>query len=95
MVRAERSGGDAVRQAPATEDSVRAAGLIEPARPVMDRGYQSATWLGWVKALVKEGKRADEAGYLVGYNSRTDLSSLSQRPDEWHENQTDDEYQNQ
>ena len=25
--------------------------LIELARPAMDLGYQSSTWLGWVKAL--------------------------------------------
>jgi LuxR family maltose regulon positive regulatory protein len=42
---------DAIRHALAAEDFEYAAGLIELARPAMDLGYQSSTWLGWVKAL--------------------------------------------
>jgi LuxR family maltose regulon positive regulatory protein len=45
---------DAVRHALAAEDFERAAGLIELAWPAMDIGFQSATWLGWVKALPDE-----------------------------------------
>ncbi len=42
---------DAIRHALAAKDFECAAGLIELARPAMDLGYQSSTWLGWVKAL--------------------------------------------
>ena len=35
----------------------------------------------------------DCVSFLLDYH--TDLGSLSQRPDKWHENQTDNEYQNQ
>jgi LuxR family transcriptional regulator, maltose regulon positive regulatory protein len=45
---------DAIRHALAAEDFERAAGLIERAWPAMDRSYQSATWLGWAKALPDE-----------------------------------------
>jgi len=48
------SPGDAIRHALAAEDFERAAGLIELAWPAMDISYQSATWLGWVKALPDE-----------------------------------------
>jgi LuxR family transcriptional regulator, maltose regulon positive regulatory protein len=42
---------DAIRHALAAGDFERAAGLIELAWSAMDVSYQSATWLGWVKAL--------------------------------------------
>jgi ATP/maltotriose-dependent transcriptional regulator MalT len=42
---------DAIRHALAAEDFERAAGLIELAWSAMDLSYQSARWLGWVKAL--------------------------------------------
>jgi LuxR family maltose regulon positive regulatory protein len=42
---------DAIRHALAAKDFERAAGLIELAWSAMDLSYQSATWLGWVKAL--------------------------------------------
>lgn len=42
---------DAIRHALAGEDFDRAADLIERVWLVMDISYQSATWLGWVKAL--------------------------------------------
>ncbi len=42
---------DAIRHALAAEDFERAAALIELAWSAMDHSYQSATWLGWVKAL--------------------------------------------
>ena len=45
---------DAVRHALAAKDFERAAGLVELAWPEMDRSFQSATWLGWVKALPDE-----------------------------------------
>ena len=52
----EREGvwDDAVRHALAAEDLERAAGLIERAWADMDRRFQSATWLRWVKALPDE-----------------------------------------
>jgi LuxR family maltose regulon positive regulatory protein len=42
---------DAILHALAAKDFEYAAGLIELARPAMDLGYQSSTWLRWVKAL--------------------------------------------
>jgi LuxR family maltose regulon positive regulatory protein len=42
---------DAIRHALAAKDFVSAAGLIERAWPAMDGRFQSATWLGWAKAL--------------------------------------------
>ncbi len=62
---------DAIRHALAAEDFERAAGLIELAWPAMDISYQSATWLGWVKALPDELVRTrpvlsrDYAGALL------------------------------
>ena len=57
---------DAVRHALAAEDFERAAGLVELAWPSMDRSFQSATWLGWVKALPDELVRARPV-LSVGY----------------------------
>jgi len=56
----ERNGmpADAIRHAFAAEDYKRAAGLIELEWRAMDRSFQSATWLGWVKALPDELVRA-------------------------------------
>jgi LuxR family maltose regulon positive regulatory protein len=45
---------DAIRHALAAEDFERAADLVEVTWPAMDRSYQSATWLGWTKALPDE-----------------------------------------
>ena len=45
---------DAIRHALAAEDFERAAGLIEMAWSAMNLGYQSSTWLGWVKTLPEE-----------------------------------------
>jgi LuxR family maltose regulon positive regulatory protein len=45
---------DAIHHALAAEDFERAAELIELAWSAMDVSYQSATWLGWVKALPDE-----------------------------------------
>jgi LuxR family maltose regulon positive regulatory protein len=45
---------DAIRHALAAGDFERAAGLIELAWSAMDISYQSAAWLGWVKALPDE-----------------------------------------
>jgi LuxR family transcriptional regulator, maltose regulon positive regulatory protein len=42
---------EAIRHALAAEDFDRAAGLMELAWSGMDISYQSATWLGWAKAL--------------------------------------------
>jgi LuxR family maltose regulon positive regulatory protein len=49
----ERAGSlaDAVRHAFGAEDMERAAGLLETAWPEKDRSYESARWLGRVKAL--------------------------------------------
>ncbi len=50
---------DAIRHALAAEDFERAADLIEPARTaILGSSFQSATWLGWVKALPDELVRA-------------------------------------
>ncbi|MCA1706891.1 MAG: LuxR C-terminal-related transcriptional regulator, partial [Actinobacteria bacterium] len=57
---------DAIRHALAAEDFERAAGLVELAWPAMDRSLQSATWLGWVKALPDELVRARPV-LSVGY----------------------------
>ena len=57
---------DAVRHALAAEDFERAAGLAELAWPAMDRSFQSATWLGWAKALPDELVRARPV-LSVGY----------------------------
>jgi LuxR family maltose regulon positive regulatory protein len=57
---------DAIRHALAAKDFERAAGLIELAWSAMDLSYQSATWLGWVKALSDDQIRARpvlSAGY--------------------------------
>jgi LuxR family maltose regulon positive regulatory protein len=45
---------DAIRHALAAEDFERAADLVEVTWRAMDRSYQSATWLGWAKALPDE-----------------------------------------
>lgn len=42
---------DAIRHALAAQDFARAAGLIERVWPVMDGSFQTATWLGWARAL--------------------------------------------
>ncbi|MDQ3249605.1 MAG: helix-turn-helix transcriptional regulator, partial [Chloroflexota bacterium] len=42
---------DAIRHALAAQDFARAAGLVELAWPAMDGRFQSATWLGWARAL--------------------------------------------
>ncbi len=60
------SPADAVRHALAAEDFERAAGLVELAWPAMDGRFQSATWLGWVKALPDELVRARPV-LSVGY----------------------------
>ena len=54
--RCERNGlrADATCHAFAAQDFERAAGLIELAWPQMDRNFQTAAWLGWVKALPDE-----------------------------------------
>jgi len=49
---------DAVRHALAAEDFERAAGLIELAWQAMESSFQTAAWLGWVKALPNEMIRA-------------------------------------
>jgi LuxR family maltose regulon positive regulatory protein len=59
---------DAVRHALAAEDFERAAGLIELAWPAINRGYEDATWLGWVKSLPDEIVRVRPV-LSVGYAS--------------------------
>jgi len=49
---------DAIRHALAAQDFERAAGLIEQVWLAMDLNYQSATWLGWAKALPDDLIRA-------------------------------------
>jgi LuxR family maltose regulon positive regulatory protein len=60
------SPADAIRHALAAEDFERAAGLVELAWPAMDWSFQSAAWLGWVKALPDELIRARPV-LSVGY----------------------------
>ena len=57
---------DAIRHALAAQDFDRAANLIERVWLAMDISYQSATWLGWVKALPNELVRARPV-VSVGY----------------------------
>ena len=57
---------DAVRHALAAEEFERAAGLIELAWPAMDSSFQSASWLGWVRALPDELVRTRSV-LSVGY----------------------------
>jgi LuxR family maltose regulon positive regulatory protein len=49
---------EAIRHALAARDFPRAAGLVELAWPAMDGRFQSATWLGWARALPDELIRA-------------------------------------
>jgi LuxR family maltose regulon positive regulatory protein len=44
----------AIRHALTAEDFERAAGLIELAGPMVEESSQTATWLGWVRALPDE-----------------------------------------
>ncbi len=57
---------EAIRHALAAKDSDRAAELIERVWLAMDRSYQSATWLAWVKALPEEVVHARPV-ICVGY----------------------------
>ena len=57
---------DAIRHALAAEDFERAAALVELAWPAIFKGFQPATWLGWVKALPDELVRARPV-LSVGY----------------------------
>jgi len=45
---------DAIRHALAAKDFARAAGLVERAWPAMDGSFQTATWLGWARAIPDE-----------------------------------------
>ncbi len=57
---------EAVSHAFTVEDFERAADLVELTWRLMDRRFQSATWLGWAKALPEEQVRARpvlSAGY--------------------------------
>jgi LuxR family maltose regulon positive regulatory protein len=49
---------DAIRHALAANDFARAAELVERVWPAMDGRFQSATWLGWARALPDELIRA-------------------------------------
>ncbi|HSB23224.1 MAG TPA: hypothetical protein VLE94_08950, partial [Burkholderiaceae bacterium] len=49
---------EAIRHALAAQDFERAADLIERVWLAMDLNYQSATWLGWAKALPDDLIRA-------------------------------------
>jgi len=49
---------DAIRHALAAKDFARAASLVELAWPAMDGRFQSATWLGWARAIPDEVVRA-------------------------------------
>ena len=57
---------DAIRHALAAKDFERAADLIERVWLAMDLSYQSATWLGWAKALPDDLIRARPV-LSVGY----------------------------
>ncbi len=45
---------DAIRHALAAKDFARAATLVERAWPAMDGSFQTATWLGWARAIPDE-----------------------------------------
>lgn len=60
------SPADAVRHALAAGEVERSARLIEQAWPTMNRAHQSATWLGWARALPDSAVRASPA-LSVGY----------------------------
>jgi LuxR family transcriptional regulator, maltose regulon positive regulatory protein len=49
---------DAIRHALAAKDFARAADLVELVWPAMEGRFQSATWLGWARALPNELVRA-------------------------------------
>jgi LuxR family transcriptional regulator, maltose regulon positive regulatory protein len=69
---------DAIHHALAAKDFEHAAALIELARPEMDRRLQTATWLGWVKALPETLVNTRPvlcAGYAWALISSTDLEA--------------------
>ena len=73
---------DAIRHALAAEDFERVAGLAELAWPVMDGSFQSATWLGWVKALPDELIRARpvlSVGYALVLLNSGELEAVEAR----------------
>jgi LuxR family maltose regulon positive regulatory protein len=73
---------DAIRHALAAGDFERAAGLIELAWQAMDRSFQSATWLGWAKALPDESVRVRpvlSAGYARALLDVGELEAVDAR----------------
>jgi LuxR family maltose regulon positive regulatory protein len=73
---------DAIRHALAAGDFERAAGLIELAWQAMDRSFQSATWLGWAKALPDELVRARpvlSVGYALASLDGGELEAVDAR----------------
>jgi len=73
---------DAIRHALAAGDFERAAGLIELAWQAMDRSFQSATWLGWAKALPDESVRVRpvlSAGYARALLDVGELEAVDPR----------------
>lgn len=81
--------GDAIRHALAAKDFDRAADLIEKVWLVMDINYQSATWLGWVKALPKAFVLARPvvcvgcAWALLGVGELENVESYLQDAERW------------
>ncbi len=76
------SSSDAVRHALTAEDFERAAALVELAWPAMDGSFQSARWLGWVKALPDELVRTRpvlSAGYAWALLSCGELEASEAR----------------
>lgn len=76
---------DAIRHALAAEDYARAAGLIELAWPAMDGRFQSATWLGWARALPDELVRARpvlDAAYAWALLNGGELEAAESRLEE-------------
>jgi LuxR family maltose regulon positive regulatory protein len=80
----ERNGlpSDAVRHALSAEDLERAASLVELAWPAIHRGFQYATFIGWMRALPDELIRARpvlSAGYAWALLVHGDLEPADDR----------------
>jgi LuxR family maltose regulon positive regulatory protein len=73
---------EAIHHALAADDFKRAAGLVELAGPAMEGSPQSATWLGWVKALPDELVRVRpvlSAWYAYALLGRAEMEAVESR----------------
>lgn len=80
---------DAIRHALAAEDFERAANMLEVVGPSVEESYQSATWLGWVRALPEEMIRArpvlsvEYANKLLGSGEMESAEARLQDAERW------------